>query len=141
MTTHLVFSVITVQEGVPAWWTSSAWLNRFERAVRQLRTTLCLTTDMTHLTFPNETGEYRSARNALLAEEIALRKKIEAVAALRQQIHNVYRSPIERRQLSRKAGMPKKPAQSSTAAGAIPALTAQHRSLFLKCPRPSLLSF
>jgi predicted dithiol-disulfide oxidoreductase (DUF899 family) len=39
---------------------------------------------MTHLTFPNETGEYRSARNALLAEEIALRKKIEAVAALRR---------------------------------------------------------
>src|ERR1700685_2955036 len=39
---------------------------------------------MTHLTFPNETGEYRSARNALLAEEIALRKQIEAVAALRR---------------------------------------------------------
>ncbi|MGA8030126.1 MAG: DUF899 family protein [Bryobacteraceae bacterium] len=39
---------------------------------------------MTHLTFPNETGGYRSARNALLAEEIASRKQIEAVAALRR---------------------------------------------------------
>ena len=39
---------------------------------------------MTHLTFPNETAEYRSARNALLAEEIALRKQIESVAAMRR---------------------------------------------------------
>ncbi|MBV8069834.1 MAG: DUF899 family protein [Acidobacteriaceae bacterium] len=39
---------------------------------------------MTHLTFPNETAEYRSARNALLAEEIALRKQIESVAARRR---------------------------------------------------------
>jgi predicted dithiol-disulfide oxidoreductase (DUF899 family) len=39
---------------------------------------------MPHLTFPNETGEYRSARNALLAEEIALRQQIEAVAAHRR---------------------------------------------------------
>ena len=38
----------------------------------------------THITFPNETSEYRSARNALLAGEIALRKQIEALAALRR---------------------------------------------------------
>ena len=36
---------------------------------------------MTHLTYPNESPEYRNARNALLSEEIALRRKTEAVAA------------------------------------------------------------
>jgi predicted dithiol-disulfide oxidoreductase (DUF899 family) len=35
------------------------------------------------LHFPNETPEYRQARNALLAEEIELRRHIERVAALR----------------------------------------------------------
>jgi len=39
---------------------------------------------MTHLTFPNESAEYRKARNALLSEEMALRKQIEAVAAQRR---------------------------------------------------------
>lgn len=39
---------------------------------------------MTHLTYPNESAEYREARNALLAEEMALRKHIEAVAAQRR---------------------------------------------------------
>jgi predicted dithiol-disulfide oxidoreductase (DUF899 family) len=39
---------------------------------------------MSHLTFPNESAEYRKARNALLAEEIALRRQIEAVAAQRR---------------------------------------------------------
>lgn len=34
--------------------------------------------------FPNENGEYRSARNILLAEEIELRRHIERVAALRR---------------------------------------------------------
>ena len=34
--------------------------------------------------FPNETPEYRQARNALLAEEIELRRHIERVAALRR---------------------------------------------------------
>ena len=34
--------------------------------------------------FPNESAEYRKARNALLAEEIELRRKIESVAALRR---------------------------------------------------------
>jgi predicted dithiol-disulfide oxidoreductase (DUF899 family) len=34
--------------------------------------------------FPNESSEYRHARNALLAEEIELRRHIERVAALRR---------------------------------------------------------
>jgi predicted dithiol-disulfide oxidoreductase (DUF899 family) len=33
---------------------------------------------------PNESAEYRAARNALLAEEIELRRHIERVAALRR---------------------------------------------------------
>jgi predicted dithiol-disulfide oxidoreductase (DUF899 family) len=37
-----------------------------------------------HLHFPNESAEYRAARNALLHEEIALRAQIEAVAAKRR---------------------------------------------------------
>jgi predicted dithiol-disulfide oxidoreductase (DUF899 family) len=36
------------------------------------------------MTFPNESAEYRRARNALLAEEIELRRHIERVAALRR---------------------------------------------------------
>ena len=39
---------------------------------------------MEHLRFPNESAEYRTARNALLEEEIALRAQIEAVAAKRR---------------------------------------------------------
>ena len=39
---------------------------------------------MTHLTYPNESAAYRAARNALLAEEMALREHIEAVAAQRR---------------------------------------------------------
>ena len=39
---------------------------------------------MTHLTYPNESAEYRNARNALLTEEMALRRQIEAVAAQRR---------------------------------------------------------
>ncbi|MGA8433023.1 MAG: DUF899 family protein [Candidatus Sulfotelmatobacter sp.] len=35
-------------------------------------------------TFPNESAEYRAARNALLAEEIELRRHIERVAAQRR---------------------------------------------------------
>jgi predicted dithiol-disulfide oxidoreductase (DUF899 family) len=34
--------------------------------------------------FPNESPEYRQARNALLAEEIELRRNIERVAAIRR---------------------------------------------------------
>ncbi len=34
--------------------------------------------------FPNESAEYRAARNGLLAEEIELRRHIEHVAALRR---------------------------------------------------------
>src|SRR5687767_941492 len=33
------------------------------------------------MSFPNETSEYRAARDALLASEIALRRQMEAVAA------------------------------------------------------------
>jgi predicted dithiol-disulfide oxidoreductase (DUF899 family) len=36
------------------------------------------------VSFPNESDEYRQARNALLAEEIELRRHIERVAALRR---------------------------------------------------------
>src|SRR5262245_57545403 len=34
--------------------------------------------------FPNESAEYRAARTALLAEEIALRRQLERVAAMRR---------------------------------------------------------
>jgi predicted dithiol-disulfide oxidoreductase (DUF899 family) len=36
------------------------------------------------VTFPNESPEYRTARNRLLAEEVALRRAMEAVAASRR---------------------------------------------------------
>ena len=36
--------------------------------------------------FPNESDEYRQARNALLAEEIELRRHIERVAEMRRQL-------------------------------------------------------
>ena len=39
---------------------------------------------MEHLSFPNESTEYRTARNALLDAEIALRRQLEAVAAQRR---------------------------------------------------------
>jgi Bacterial protein of unknown function (DUF899) len=39
---------------------------------------------MEHLHYPNESDEYRAARNALLDDEIALRAQIEAVAAKRR---------------------------------------------------------
>jgi predicted dithiol-disulfide oxidoreductase (DUF899 family) len=39
---------------------------------------------MEHLRYPNESTEYRAARNALLNEEIALRAQIETVAAKRR---------------------------------------------------------
>ena|SRR5579872_7592974 len=39
---------------------------------------------MSHLNYPNESAAYREARNKLLAEEIELRRQIEAVAALRR---------------------------------------------------------
>jgi predicted dithiol-disulfide oxidoreductase (DUF899 family) len=34
---------------------------------------------MEHLHFPNESAEYRRVRNALLEEEMALRRQIERV--------------------------------------------------------------
>ena len=39
---------------------------------------------MEHLRYPNESTEYRAARNALLNDEIALRAQIETVAAKRR---------------------------------------------------------
>jgi predicted dithiol-disulfide oxidoreductase (DUF899 family) len=39
---------------------------------------------MEHLRFPNESSEYRNARNELLKDEIVLRAQIEAVAAKRR---------------------------------------------------------
>ena len=39
---------------------------------------------MTYLSYPNESAEYRKARNSLLSGEIALRRQIEAVAAQRR---------------------------------------------------------
>src|SRR5690349_19032931 len=36
--------------------------------------------------FPNESKQYRSARNALLDAELALRKQVEQVAALRRKL-------------------------------------------------------
>ena len=41
---------------------------------------------MEHLSFPNETAEYRKARNALLEAEMALRRQIEIVAAQRRSL-------------------------------------------------------
>lgn len=39
-----------------------------------------------HASFPNESDDYRRARNALLVEEIELRRHIERVAELRRQL-------------------------------------------------------
>ena len=39
---------------------------------------------MAHLSYPNESADYRAARNALLDDEMALRAQIEAVAAKRR---------------------------------------------------------
>jgi len=43
-----------------------------------------MTTDFARMAFPNETAEYREARNALLDAEIDLRRRTEAVAAMRR---------------------------------------------------------
>ncbi len=37
-------------------------------------------------TFPNESSDYRAARDALLTEEIELRRQVEKVAALRRSL-------------------------------------------------------
>ena len=39
---------------------------------------------MDHIAYPNESADYRAARNALLDDEIALRRQIEAVAVKRR---------------------------------------------------------
>ena len=41
-------------------------------------------TVMQHLHFPNESPQYRTVRNALLAEEMELRRQVESVAAHRR---------------------------------------------------------
>jgi hypothetical protein len=46
-----------------------------------------------HLRYPNESTEYRAARNALLNEEIALRAHIETVAAKRRLLLFAHRRP------------------------------------------------
>jgi len=43
-----------------------------------------MTDTLHHLHFPNETTDYRMARNALLAEEMELRRQVERVAAHRR---------------------------------------------------------
>ena len=40
--------------------------------------------DFARMAFPNESAEYRQARNALLDAEIALRRQTEAVATQRR---------------------------------------------------------
>lgn len=45
---------------------------------------LAASTALHHLQFPNESPAYRRARNALLTEEMALRRQIERVAAQRR---------------------------------------------------------
>src|ERR1700744_490943 len=42
------------------------------------------TSELQHLNFPNESAEYRKARDQLLQEEMALRRQIERVAAHRR---------------------------------------------------------
>ena len=41
---------------------------------------------MPHLSFPNESAEYRTARNKLLEAEVALRRQLEEVAAQRREL-------------------------------------------------------
>jgi len=43
-----------------------------------------MTTDFARMAFPNESPSYREARNSLLDAEIALRRQVEAVAAMRR---------------------------------------------------------
>lgn len=45
-----------------------------------------MTDSLHHLHFPNESAQYRKARNALLAEEMELRRQIERVAARRREL-------------------------------------------------------
>ena len=55
----------------------------------EAKSTLTPATDLAQrnpVHFPNESAEYRKARNALLAEEIELRRHIERVAAQRRQL-------------------------------------------------------
>ncbi|MCP1469639.1 putative dithiol-disulfide oxidoreductase (DUF899 family) [Sphingobium sp. OAS761] len=51
-----------------------------------------MTDEFPHMSFPNESQEYREARNALLDAEIALRRQAESVARIRRDCHPVERS-------------------------------------------------
>ncbi len=47
------------------------------------------------VSFPNESAEYRTARNALLAAETDLRAKVEQVAALRRSLPKGGKTPMD----------------------------------------------
>src|ERR1700730_7236424 len=49
-----------------------------------METTMSAVAELHHLQFPGENAEYRAARNALLAEEMELRRLTERVAAQRR---------------------------------------------------------
>ena len=49
--------------------------------------------------FPNESEEYRTARDRLLTEEIELRRKTEAVAAMRRELPLGGEDPLGRHAL------------------------------------------
>jgi predicted dithiol-disulfide oxidoreductase (DUF899 family) len=62
----------------------SRWVNASEAII-----------PMEHLNFPNESAEYRTARNALLQAEIALRRQLEAVAAQRRALPRGGAVPVD----------------------------------------------
>ncbi|MGH8400422.1 MAG: DUF899 family protein, partial [Gammaproteobacteria bacterium] len=59
---------------------------RKKKPVRRPARSTARKTPLSKERFANETSEYRRARNRLLKAEIALRKQIEAVAALRRKL-------------------------------------------------------
>ena len=64
---------------------------------------------MSHPTYPNESAEYRKARNALLADAMALRRQIEAVAVQRCALPPGVKVPEDYRfERIGENGMPKK---------------------------------
>jgi predicted dithiol-disulfide oxidoreductase (DUF899 family) len=63
---------------------AATWNSRLSRAFSYIDQNSIREAALEHLHYPNESTEYRAARNALLDEEIALRAQIEAVAAKRR---------------------------------------------------------
>lgn len=59
---------------------------RTKKTVRRPARKPATRTPLSTARFPNETAEYRRARNRLLKAEIALRKQVEAVAAQRRKL-------------------------------------------------------